>query len=301
MALPNLSTETQNGITHPGDQTRLRAGLARDLNRLLERELDVRQQLVGKQKEKESLDELISGGDASDTLKSRRDAVAAQLAAIKVEPLYEPDRFASVKISDYLRKFIAQNPQGDTRIRLNRLLLEAAYPKAIAASLGGVYPDREIYIPSNEDSQRCFQDYHADASKRFMHDQQSPNEQKQVKPGENVNFEGGKMQVSGQVAVMSINGLLAKVIFDKNPDNEFYVEESMPLDWMYPHLTPFGVIMKINRQALPEITEDIVQRDHEFWSQYANRLTGNWITYDTPVKQIVEWIEKGICGMISQA
>ena len=42
---------------------------------------------------------------------------------------------------------------------------------------------------------------------------------------------------------MSINGLLTKVIFDKNPTNEFYVEESFPLDWMYPHLTPHGVIM----------------------------------------------------------
>ncbi len=29
---------------------------------------------------------------------------------------------------------------------MNRLLLEAAYPKLIAKSQGGVYPDREIYI-----------------------------------------------------------------------------------------------------------------------------------------------------------
>jgi tetratricopeptide (TPR) repeat protein len=50
--------------------------------------------------------------------------------------------------------------------------------------------------------------------------------------------------------------------------------------------------MKINRHPLPEITEDIVRRDHEFWSQYADRLTGNWVTYDTPVKEIVDWIEK---------
>src|SRR5258706_10719885 len=50
---------------------------------------------------------------------------------------------------------------------------------------------------------------------------------------------------------------LFRSIFDHNPKNEFFVEESFPLDWMYPHLTPFGIIMKINRQPLPELTEDI--------------------------------------------
>ena len=61
---------------------------------------------------------------------------------------------------------------------------------------------------------------------------------------------------------------------------------------MYPHLTPFGVIMKINRQPLPTLSEEILQRDHEFWSRYSERLIGNWITYDTPVKEIAEFAEK---------
>ena len=73
-----------------------------------------------------------------------------------------------------------------------------------------------------------------------------------MKPGEDVKIDRRtQVQVSGQVAVMNINGLLTKVIFDHNPKNEFFVEESFPLDWMYPHLTPFGIIMKINRQPLP--------------------------------------------------
>jgi Flp pilus assembly protein TadD len=97
------------------------------------------------------------------------------------------------------------------------------------------------------------------------------------------------VQVSGQVAVMAINGLLTKVMFDRNPTNEFFVEESFPLDWMYSYLEPFGIIMRINRQPLAEMSEDIVKRDHEFWSQYSQRLIGNWITYDTPVKDICEF------------
>ncbi len=125
-----------------------------------------------------------------------------------------------------------------------------------------------------------------------MHDQQFPNEPKQIRMGEDVRVDGGKVSVSGQTAVMSINGLLTKVIFEHNPKNEFFVEESFPLDWMYPYLTPFGIIMKINRNPVPEITEDICARDHEFWKQFSVRLTGDFIDYDTPIAKITDWVEK---------
>jgi tetratricopeptide (TPR) repeat protein len=100
------------------------------------------------------------------------------------------------------------------------------------------------------------------------------------------------MTVNGQVAVMAINGLLTKVMFDHNPDNEFFVEESFPLDWMYPYETPFGVIMKVNRQPLSSLSSDILERDHEFWAKYSERLIGNWIDDQTPIKDIVDFVEK---------
>jgi tetratricopeptide (TPR) repeat protein len=157
----------------------------------------------------------------------------------------------------------------------------------------GVFPPKEIYTPNPEDSQNAFSDYMNDAQQRIYHDQTHPNEPRQVKPGEDVHMDGsGHVQVSGQVAVMAINGLLTKVIFDKNPKNEFFVEESFPLDWMFPYLTPFGVIMKINREPLPILTEDILKRDHEFWAKYSERLIGNWITYDTPVTNITAFAER---------
>jgi tetratricopeptide (TPR) repeat protein len=205
---------------------------------------------------------------------------------LEAGPIYDPSRFTQLKLSDYLQQFVAQNPQGNARIRLNRLLLEAAYPDEIAKSLGGVYPDREIYIPSLEDSQQCFSDY--------MQDVQHRTQLGQLMPGETVNADpaSGKLQVSGQVAVMMINGLLCKVIFDHNPNNDFFIEESFPLQWMYPYETPFGIIMKINRNPLPELPDNIFKRDHAFWSTYSDRLIGNWITYDTSVKEIVDFIEK---------
>jgi len=148
----------------------------------------------------------------------------------------------------------------------------------------GVYPAKEIHTPGWEDHQQAFNEYMADASRRLQLNQLRPNEDVKVDPA------SGRMAVSGQVAVMSINALLTKVIFDKNPTNEFYVEESFPLEWMYEYLEPFGVIMKINRKPLPEMGDDIVKRDHEFWSKYSERLIGDWITYDTPVKDICDFV-----------
>jgi len=148
----------------------------------------------------------------------------------------------------------------------------------------GVYPRNEIYTPSLEDSKKSFDDYMTDAMRRMQNGQ--------LQPGEEVRQEGNRVSVSGQVSVMAINGLLTKIIFDKNPTNEFYVEESYPLQWMYPYQTPFGIIMKINREPVAEFTEEITKKDHEFWTKYSERLTGNWVTYDTPVKDISEWAER---------
>ena len=134
----------------------------------------------------------------------------------------------------------------------------------------GVYPKSEIYIPTPDDSQECFQEYAR---------------QKQL------NSSDGHIEISGQVDVMAINGLLCKVIFDNCPTNEFYVEESFPLDWMYPYETPFGVIMKVNRNPVYELSDDVFKLDHAFWSKYSERLCGNWITYDTTVQQIADFVD----------
>ncbi|MBM3846210.1 MAG: DUF2723 domain-containing protein [Verrucomicrobia bacterium] len=207
-------------------------------------------------------------------------------------PLLDAARFQHVTLSQHVKWFVEENPQSHTRIRLNRLLLEEAYPKEIAKSPGGVYPDREIKTPSNDDNARCFNEYIGDANRRLEHDMRNPAGPKLIKPGEDVKVVGGRVQVSGQVAVMSINGLLTKTIFDANPNHEFYVEESFPLDWMYPHLTPYGIIMKINRNPVGPLTQEVLDRDREFWSQYSERLIGNWIKPDTSIKEICDWAER---------
>jgi tetratricopeptide (TPR) repeat protein len=211
---------------------------------------------------------------------------------LKDGSIYDAERFKGIKLPPLIVKAMDWNNIPATIIRLNRRMLEEAYPGDIARSLGGVYPDTEIATPSREDSQQCINDFYQDVATRLQHDTQFPNEPRQIKPGEDAHIVNGRLQVGGgQATVMSINGLLTKVIFDKNPGHEFYVEESFPLDWMYPYLTPFGVIMKINRQPPPEITQDMIDKDHAFWSRFSERTIGNWITYDTSVKDICAWAE----------
>jgi len=152
------------------------------------------------------------------------------------------------------------------------------------AYVRGMY-DGQIYTPTGEDSQKCFQDYTADATRR--------RQSHQLKPGEDVAMDGNRrVQVSGQVAVMEINGLLVKTMFDKNPKREFYIEESFPLDWMYPQLEPHGLIMKIDRQPITSLSAEIVQTDRDYWIKYVTPMIGDWLTPDTSLADVTAFVEK---------
>jgi hypothetical protein len=70
------------------------------------------------------------------------------------------------------------------------------------------------------------------------------------------------------------------------------VEESFPLDWMYPHLEPHGLIMKINRNALEELPTDVVSADHEYWTKFVKSALGDWLSQETPVQQIADFANR---------
>jgi hypothetical protein len=143
----------------------------------------------------------------------------------------------------------------------------------------------KIYTPTDEDSQKCYEDYMSDAKQRLQNHQ--------LKPGEDIKLDpNGLVQVSGLVAVMEINGLLVKTIFNKNTNCEFYIEESFPFDWMYPHLEPHGLIMKINRQSLPALSEEVVSEDHDYWTKYVKPMIGDWLHDDTSVGEIAAFAKK---------
>ena len=51
---------------------------------------------------------------------------------------------------------------------------------------------------------------------------------------------------------MEINGILTKMMWDHDRlRHSFYVEESYVIPWMYPYLSPHGLIMKLNADRTP--------------------------------------------------
>jgi hypothetical protein len=142
----------------------------------------------------------------------------------------------------------------------------------------------KIFIPTAEDLDRCFKEYLDDAVGRKARNQ--------LKPGENIKIVDGKPQVNGMVAVMGINAVIAKMIFDRNPDREFYVEESFGLDWMYPHAEPHGLIYRINRTPLASLSETSVATDREYWTHYVEPIIGGWLKFETPLQQVVDYVNK---------
>ncbi|MCF7817833.1 MAG: DUF2723 domain-containing protein [Kiritimatiellales bacterium] len=153
----------------------------------------------------------------------------------------------------------------------------------------------QIWIPSPLDSNLAFQQYVQGVQSGA------------INAGADVTTEGGKVQVQGVGGVMQINGFLSRMIFDHNqyltetktnektrptgsamvyedppidsktglpPQRTFYVEESYVLPWMYPYLTPHGLIMKINNKPTP-LTAEMIKNDTDFWNWYCARLLGD--------------------------
>jgi hypothetical protein len=106
------------------------------------------------------------------------------------------------------------------------------------------YRDRMATL-TPEESKKAFEDYLSDAQQRYTHDQNFPNEPRQLRPGEDIRMEGERVNVSGQIAVMSINELLFKAIMTKNPDMTFAMEQSFPLLSTYAQAAPLGPVMEL--------------------------------------------------------
>jgi len=172
------------------------------------------------------------------------------------------------------------------RVRLNRRVLDEVFAGLIQPGKAGLYPDLELNSPTQTEAEIAFAHY--------VHEADVREKAGQLKPGEIVHRDpkNGRVQVAGQISVMEINAKLAKLLFDKNPDRDFFIEVSYPLEWMYPHLTPYGIILKLNREEVPEITDEMMRKDRRFWAKYQSRLTGDWITDETSIREIGLWAVK---------
>jgi hypothetical protein len=144
---------------------------------------------------------------------------------------------------------------------------------------------KKIYTPTAEDSQKCFDDYFRDFQERQAEGKLLPGES--VKVGAN-----GKPETDSWMSVIQIYGRLAELIFEKNTNKDFYVEEGYPLDWMYPYLEPHGLIFKLNHQPLASLPDDVVQQDRDYWARTISPIIGGWLKEDTSVQDVGTYAEK---------
>jgi len=86
-------------------------------------------------------------------------------------------------------------------------------------------------------------------------------------------FGDGKVWVNGVSAVMAINKILAKNVFEKNKGKHaMYIEESWPFEWMCDYLTPHGLVMKLNAEKRSDFSDEAVRENDEFWDWMTKRL-----------------------------
>jgi len=147
----------------------------------------------------------------------------------------------------------------DVYLITQNALADATYTNVMRDLYGA-----EIWMPTPRDTQHAFQNYVRGVQLgRFP-------------ATGNISVVNGRVSVQGSQEVMHINGLIARMIFERNRHKHaFYLEESYPIPWMYPFLAPHGLIMKINPEPLAGLDNERVKKDHRFWDWYTRRLLAN--------------------------
>ncbi len=148
-----------------------------------------------------------------------------------------------------------------------------------------LYGDR-IWMPTPKDNSIAFSRYVREIESGKRRDQGQ------------ISFVGGRVQVTGALAVMEINSMLTEQIFRKNIDRHpFYVEESYAIPWMYPHLSPHGLILEIERER-SELTPRRIADDMDFWDWYGRRLLANPRYHrDLPARKAFSKLRGAIGGL----
>lgn len=149
--------------------------------------------------------------------------------------------------------------------------------------LRSMYSGR-IHIPADEDVTKAIDEYKEDARHR--------QQQGELMPGESIEVSEADVHIQGQVGVMAINERLTQWMFERNPEREFYIEESVPLRWMYPHLVPNKLVLRIHRHPLRALPSDLVRQDHEYWTGYIAPVIGSWRMEASSVAEVACFVEQ---------
>jgi len=165
----------------------------------------------------------------------------------------------------------------DISVITQNALADGEYLASVRERLGGKYlaSVSKVNLPSERESN--------DAFREFVEGVQSG----KIDARNALEFKDGRVVVTGSLAVMKINEILAKNIFDKNKGKcAMYVEESYPIEWMYDYMTPHGLVMKLNAEKPDMVSDADVRENAEFWDwmtkqllsspQFARRRAESW-------------------------
>jgi len=148
--------------------------------------------------------------------------------------------------------------------------------------LNSMYGSR-MSVPTPADSQQAFQQYMTAAQKRLQQDA--------LLPGEQVQMNAGRVQVSGQTAVMQINGLLVLKTLEKNPGRDFYLEESFAVQMLNPHMEPCGPIFRLHREAREGLGKGLIQANHLYWTDFLQEIFGERVASITNLDAVLLYLD----------
>lgn len=138
---------------------------------------------------------------------------------------------------------------------------------------------KKIQIPSEQDTKVAFDEYMLDAINLMQSGKLQPEEGLQI-----MKYKAPSIAI--------INARLSEIMFERNTGRDFFVCEDHPSEWMYPHLTPHGPIMKVNRDKLNELKPDTIQQDRDYWEKSIRPFIGNWLKEATSLTEICAFTEK---------
>jgi len=170
----------------------------------------------------------------------------------------------------FIPTFLNETSEGEHHVVLTQ---NALVDDSYLDYLNFVY-DTRLNTLGHDDSERALQEYIADAQKRFQHDQQFPDEPKQIRPGEEFHVgENNKISVAGPVAVMAINEALFQRLMDKNPDASFAIEQSFAFTSIYSNAAPLGPLLELRvQEAGDPLTTEHAAQSVGYWREVSQQL-----------------------------
>lgn len=81
-------------------------------------------------------------------------------------------------------------------------------------------------------------------------------------------------------------------IFDANPNREFFVVEGHPVEWMYSHLSPHGAVLKLNREPIGKLSDEVLAQDRTFWSERVKQFLGADFAPPASLKEACDFVER---------